>query len=240
MLQHKVEGFNSADFAWGSASAASVTLSFWVRSSITGTYSVKLGNSASDRFYIATYTISAANTWEQKTITLAGDTSGTWLTDNSTGIEIRFGMAIGSSFTSSTIGSWAAGGSFGATTASNNWIGTNGATFYITGVQLEAGSVASPFERRDYGRELIMCQRYYSRQGIFGRGNIAAHITVPINVNMRTTPSVTTISSYTADGAAYTVYTDAVATNNFDVKVTWTGGGTTSAYSAEFGAGAEL
>jgi hypothetical protein len=164
MLQHKVEGFNSADFAWGSASAASVTLSFWVRSSITGTYSVKLGNSASDRFYIATYTISAANTWEQKTITLVGDTSGTWLTDNSTGIEIRFGMAIGSSFTSSTIGSWAAGSSFGATTASNNWIGTNGATFYITGVQLEPGSVASPFERRDYGRELMMCQRYYYRQ----------------------------------------------------------------------------
>jgi len=163
MLQHKVEGFNSADFAWGSASAASVTLSFWVRSSITGTYSVKLGNSASDRFYIATYTISAANTWEQKTITLAGDTSGTWLTDNSTGIEIRFGMAIGSSFTSSTIGSWAAGSSFGATTASNNWIGTNGATFYITGVQLEAGTNASAFERRDYGRELMMCQRYYYR-----------------------------------------------------------------------------
>jgi hypothetical protein len=169
MLQHKVEGFNSADFAWGSASAASVTLSFWVRSSITGTYSVKLGNSASDRFYIATYTISAANTWEQKTITLSGDTSGTWVTNNGTGIEMRFGLAIGSSFTSSTIGSWAAGNSFGATTASNNWIGTNGATFYITGVQLEAGTVASPFERRPYGEMLMLCQRYYQHY-VFASG----------------------------------------------------------------------
>jgi len=215
MLQHKVEGFNSADFAWGSASAASVTLSFWVRSSITGTYSVKLGNSASDRFYIATYTISAANTWEQKTITLVGDTSGTWLTDNSTGIEIRFGMAIGSSFTSSTIGSWAAGNSFGATTASNNWIGTNGATFYITGVQLEAGTVAEQFERIDYGRQLIQCQRYYLKtfdqsvapaQNAGRTGNLRAYAwttsanTVPIGitwqypVEMRSNPIITTFN----------------------------------------------
>jgi len=206
MLQHKVEGFNSADFAWGSASAASVTLSFWVRSSITGTYSVKLGNSASDRFYIATYTISAANTWEQKTITLVGDTSGTWLTDNSTGIEIRFGMAIGSSFTSSTIGSWAAGSSFGATTASNNWIGTNGATFYITGVQLEAGTNASAFEQIDYGRELILCLRYYWK--LFSGGTTApissgnaenttrGYINLTLPQPMRTAPTCS-ISSLT-------------------------------------------
>ena len=162
MLQHKVEGFNSADFAWGSASATTVTLSFWVRSSITGTYSVKLGNSASDRFYVATYTINSANTWEQKTITLSGDTSGTWVTNSGTGIEIRFGMAIGSSFTTSTIAAWAAGNSFGATTASNNWIGTNGATFYITGVQLEKGSTATSFDYRPYGTELALCQRYFT------------------------------------------------------------------------------
>ena len=160
MLQHKIEGFNSADFAWGTASAAAVTLSFWVRSSITGTYSVKLGNSASDRFYVATYTISSANTWEQKTISLSGDTSGTWVTNNGTGIEIRFGFAIGSSFTTSTIAAWSAGSSFGATTASNNWIGTNGATFYITGVQLEKGSTATSFDVRSYGTELALCQRY--------------------------------------------------------------------------------
>jgi hypothetical protein len=163
MLQHKVEGFNSADFAWGSASAATVTLSFWVRSSITGTYSVKLGNSASDRFYVATYTINSANTWEQKTITLSGDTSGTWVTNSGTGIEIRFGLAIGSSFTTSTIAAWAAGNSFGATTASNNWISTNGATFYITGVQLEKGSTATSFDFRSIGQELALCQRYYEK-----------------------------------------------------------------------------
>jgi hypothetical protein len=189
-----------------------VTLSFWVRSSITGTYSVKLGNSASDRFYIATYTISAANTWEQKTITLAGDTSGTWLTDNSTGIEIRFGMAIGSSFTSSTIGSWAAGSSFGATTASNNWIGTNGATFYITGVQLEAGTNASAFERRDYGRELVMCQRYcyviggtaaYESVGYgVAVGSTVVNVIAWAPVEMRAQPTSTQVGTWQVSNAS--------------------------------------
>lgn len=115
-----------------------------------------------------------------------------------------------------------------------------GVTRTLEFFQLEKGSTATSFDYRPYGTELQLAQRYYSRQGIFGRGNISAHVTVPINVNMRTTPSVTTISTLTGDGAAYTVYTDAIATNNFDVKITWTGGGSTSAYAAEFGAAAEL
>jgi len=157
-IRQPIEGYNISDLAWGTASAQAVTLSFWVRSSLTGTFGGALNNSAVDRSYPFTYTISAANTWEQKTITVAGDTSGTWLTTNGIGLIVQFGLGIGSTF-SGTAGAWA-GSQIMAPTGATSVVGTNGATFYITGVQLEAGSVASPFERRDYGRELAMCQRY--------------------------------------------------------------------------------
>jgi hypothetical protein len=158
-VKQLIEGFNTADLGWGTASAQAVTLSFWVRSSLTGSFGGVFSNSANNRAYPFTYTISAANTWEYKTITVAGDTSGTWLTNNSAGIELNFGFGVGSTF-SGTAGSWA-GANLLSATGAVSVVGTNGATFYITGVQLEAGSVATPFERRDYGRELIMCQRYY-------------------------------------------------------------------------------
>ncbi len=161
VYKQTIEGNNIADLAWGTASAKAVTLSFWVRSSLTGTFGGTLMNSAQNRAYPFTYTISAANTWEQKTVNIAGDTSGTWLTTNGAGIKLGFQLGVGSTFTG-TAGSWSASNYWGATGATN-LIATNGATFYITGVQLEAGSVASPFERRDYGRELIMCQRYYEK-----------------------------------------------------------------------------
>jgi hypothetical protein len=153
-----VEGFNAADFGWGTANAQTVTLSFWVRSSVTGTYALFVGNNGDTRSLVATYTISAANTWEQKTVTIAGDTSGTWATDNSIGIGLWFTLGAGSSF-NATANVWNASLEMN-TSGSTQWIATSGATFYITGVQLEAGTVASPFERRDYGRELAMCQRY--------------------------------------------------------------------------------
>ena len=237
-IQQFIEGYNVADFAYGTSSAVPVTISFWVRSSIAGTYCVWAGNSNAGKSYVGTYTINSTNTWEQKTITVSGDTASVLATENSIGLRLWFTLGGGSSFTT-TAGSWQSGTYF-QTSAQTQWISTNGANFYITGVQLEKGSTATSFDVRPYGTELQLAQRYYSRQGIFGRGNIASHIAVPINVNMRTTPAVTTISSYTGDGAAYTVYTDAIATNNFDVKITWTGGGSSSAYSAEFGASAEL
>ena len=161
VLMHKIEGFNMADFGWGTASAQSVTLSFWVRSSLTGTFGGSLENADGNRSYPFSYTISAANTWEQKTLTIAGDTTGTWGTTNGLGTNIRWGLGVGST-RSGTAGSWSSTRYFSATGATSV-VGTSGATFYITGVQLEAGSVATPFEQIDYGRELIMCQRYYYR-----------------------------------------------------------------------------
>ena len=154
-----IEGFNTADLGWGAAGAKTVTLSFWVRSSLTGTFGGSFINASANRFYVFSYTISAANTWEYKTITVAGDTSGTWATNNTVGIYVWFSIGAGSTV-SGTAGSWGSSTLYQPTGATSV-VGTNGATWYITGAQLEVGSVATPFERRDYGRELAMCQRYY-------------------------------------------------------------------------------
>jgi hypothetical protein len=162
-LAQLIEGLNVSDLAWGTANAQPVTISFWVRSSLTGTFGGALRNSAVDRSYPFSYTISAANTWEQKTITVAGDTSGTWLTTSGVGVQVIFGLGSGST-RSGTAGAWAATNYTNATGATSV-VGTNGATFYITGVQLEPGTVATPFERRSYGQELSLCQRYYINGG---------------------------------------------------------------------------
>jgi len=158
-LRQTIEGLNVADLSWGTANAATVTLSFWVRSTLTGTFGGSLRNSAADRSYPFSYTISAANTWEQKSITVVGDTSGTWLTTNGVGILLSFGLGVGST-NSGTAGAWAAG-SFVSATGATSVVGTNGATFDITGVQLEKGSTATSFDYRPYGTELALCQRYY-------------------------------------------------------------------------------
>jgi hypothetical protein len=157
-IRQAVEGFNTADLAWGTANAATVTTSFWVRSSLTGTFGGAIVNAAANRSYPFTFTISAANTWEQKTITVAGDTTGTWETTNSTGLYLTFGLGVGSTF-SGTAGAWAAT-NYASATGATSVVGTNGATFYITGVQLEKGSTATSFDYRPYGTELALCQRY--------------------------------------------------------------------------------
>jgi len=159
-LAQRIEGFNTADLGWGTASAATVTLSFWVRSSLTGTFGGFIYNSAADYTYPFSYSISSANTWEQKTITITGPTAGTWIgATNGVGMHIGWSIGAGSTYLS-TAGAWAASQYFGAT-GQTNLIGTNGATFYITGVQLEIGTVATPFDYRPYGTELQLCQRYY-------------------------------------------------------------------------------
>ncbi len=162
-VRQPIEGLNITDFAWGTASAATVTLSFWVRSSLTGTFGGSLRNSASDRSYPFTYTISVANTWEQKTVTIAGDTSGTWLTTNGIGIYLFFSIGSGSTF-SGTAGAWASA-NYTSATGATSVVGTNGATWYLTGVQLEVGTVATPFERQIYNAQLAQCMRYYYSLG---------------------------------------------------------------------------
>ena len=153
-----LEGFNVADLGFGTANAKTVTLSFWVRSSLTGTFGGSLKND-STYSYPFTYTISAADTWEYKTVTITGQTAGTWSTDNSAGMRLFWSLGAGSTFTT-TANAWAAGNYFKPTGATDV-IGTSGATFYITGVQLEKGSTATSFDYRPYGTELALCQRYY-------------------------------------------------------------------------------
>jgi hypothetical protein len=160
IIRQHIEGYNTSDLAWGTANAKTVTLSFWVRSSLTGTFGGVLqeGNGAT-RSYPFSYTISVANTWELKSITIAGDTSGTWQTTNSASIDVTFGLGVGSTY-SGAAGAWGATMYFSSTGATSV-VGTNGATFYITGVQLEVGSSATSFEFKLYNQELANCQRYY-------------------------------------------------------------------------------
>lgn len=195
-----IEGYNSADFGFGASGAASVTLSFWVRSSITGTYAGSLRNNAANRSYCFSYTVNSANIWEQKSITIAGDTSGTWLTDNSIGISVAWDLGSGTNF-NGTNGAWTSG-NYLRSSGAVNWIANAGATFYITGVQLEVGSIATPYERQIYSEQLAQCQRYYQYWGGsanyervasgFWVTNTTSEVEVPrISVTMRATPTLT-------------------------------------------------
>jgi hypothetical protein len=158
LLAQPIEGLNSAHLAWGTSDAKTVTLSFWVRSSLTGTFGGAVGNAAGNRSYPYSYTISSADTWEKKTITIAGDTSGTWVTTNASSVVIYWSLGSGSS-SSGTAGAWS-GTYYDSVTGATSIVGTSGATLYITGVQLEVGT-ATPFEHRPYDMELARCQRYY-------------------------------------------------------------------------------
>jgi hypothetical protein len=194
LLQQRIEGFNTADLAWGTANAQPVTLSFWVRSSLTGSFGGSFTNVADNRSYAFSYTISAANTWEYKTITAPGDTTGTWETTTAAGILVSFTLGIGSSL-SGAANSWTSGLRL-APTGAVSVVGTNGATLYITGVQFEEGTAASPFENRLYGQELQLCQRYcqlnQSATGEAGSSSEGAFV-VPFYVVMRATPTMSLV-----------------------------------------------
>lgn len=211
-IKQRIEGFNTSDFAWGTSSAQPVTLSFWVRSSLTGTFGGSIQNSAQNRSYPFTYTISSANTWEYKTVSLVGETTGTWLSTNGIGVEVYFILGAGSN-RMGTPNAWASS-NFQAPTGATSVVGTNGATFYITGVQLEEGTAASPFEFRQYGTELALCQRYYYEFDVVNLAAIpcwsqTANITncrmmVPVTMRTALTASYAgTVGDNTKDWSVY-------------------------------------
>jgi hypothetical protein len=205
-IQQRIEGRNVADLNWGTANAATVTLSFYVRSNLTGTFGGSITNSAYDRSYPFSYTISVANTYERKTVTIPGDTTGTWLTDTGTGMRVYFGLGVGSS-NSGTAGAWAAAGDASATGATNV-MATVGNNFYLSGVQLEKGLTATNFDFRPYNTELFLCQRYFQKTtggySLFFYSSAATSsnyvmAVTQLPVTMRVAPSVTIYNGTTAN-----------------------------------------
>lgn len=203
-----IEGLTTSDFASGTASARQVTISFWVKSSLTGTHSGCYLNGDSTRVYGFTFTISSANTWEYKTVTISGDTTGTWPTNNTTGSRIQFNLGSGNNSLQSTANVWSGTGGSRGVQGSVSLSSTLNANLLITGLQLELGSVATPFERRPYGLELSLCERYYQiisspQHRFFTSTTSTSGVSISVEslrTEMRTTPSVT--SSGGASGVA--------------------------------------
>jgi hypothetical protein len=221
-VQQHIEGLNTADLAWGTSSAKTVTLSFWVRSSVTGTFSGAIRNAAADRSYPFAYTINAANTFEQKVVTIPGDQSGTWGVGAGIGLNVIWTLGAGTSRLGPA-NAWA-GANYQGVTGQTNLIATNGATWYLTGVQLEAGSTATSYDYRHHSVEFAMCQRYYQEYGNRYQGSSYSSLTVapmgwaqsgtdskhPLTfvVPMRSAPTVgySNIEIWdTIDGSAYAV-----------------------------------
>lgn len=203
-LQHRVEGYNVANWRWGASGSRDAMLSFWVRTSVSGTYGVALQNSANDQSYVTSFNVAAGsvNTWQLINLKIAGPTSGTWLKNNGLGIRIRFNLGCGTTFQTGTTGSWQAG-NFHAPTGAVSWVGTAGATFYITGVQLEdseaTNSVATDFEDPPFSTKLARCQRYYYAATQYV-GTSSAPTTYTYPVQMRASPT-----TRTGGGTGYTV-----------------------------------
>lgn len=231
-----IEGYNIADFGFGTASAKTVTVSFWVRSSLTGTYCIALRNGSNARSYVVNYTIDAANTWEQKTVNITGDTGGTWGTTNGRGIQFTFCLGAGAN-AQTTANTWS-GGLYDCTSSQVNWLGTVGNTFYITGVQLEVGTVATSFDFRSIGTELSLCQRYFessNAEGVLAYIPFACYTATDLygtwfyRVTKRTTPTVTILqtgwNAYSNGGTktVSSVTNDGIGINNVCIDIIGSG-----------------
>jgi hypothetical protein len=203
-LNHKLEGLNVSDLGFGSANAQSTVLSFWVRSSLTGTFGGAYRNNGANRSYLFSYAISAADTWEYKTIVIPGDTTGTWSTDTSLGLNVTWSLGSGTDF-QGTADAWN-GNNNNTVTGETQLVGTLNATWQITGVQLEPGTVATPFERRSFGQELALCQRYFQRgayrlSGVCNSAGGDASIVFPTPFRASPTLTVNTLGAF-VDGFA--------------------------------------
>jgi hypothetical protein len=239
-FQQRIEGYNIADLGAGTADAKTITLSFWVKSSLTGAMPVVFLNDV-DRLYATTYTINAANTWEQKTITLTLSTSGTWNSTNGRGLLVSWGLGSGSTYTTSTLNSWQNLDGLYFTSGAVAVGATLNATWQITGVQLEVGSTATSFDYRPFTTEFQLAQRYYSKSYslgtvpgtsydssyavpayFLGTGNYGFISSRPFAVAMRTAPTITIYSS-TGTAGAVTPWNGAAVTGISDVRVTENG-----------------
>ncbi len=245
-----IEGYNIADLNWGTVNAKTITYSFWVRSSVVGVYSLAMTNSEGNRAYPITYTINSANTWQYVTVTVPGDTSGNWVTDNGMGLRVRMNLGSGAARLGSS-GSWQAGNYDGATgsTGANTWANTSGATFYITGVQLEKGSTATSFDYRPYGTELALCQRYYTKFISLGasyagigvgvaESSTSSSIIVKYPVTMRAAPTAGQSSTCFYDGSAIrpvtSLSTNYQGNDALNINITASGGGLTVGRASTF------
>lgn len=249
-ISQPVEGFNFADLAWGTANAKTVTLSFVVYSSLTGTFGGSFRNSAVNRSYPFTYTISSANTWTTISVTIAGDTTGTWVgATNGIGAYVQFSLGAGSTY-SATANTWAAGNYY-APTGAVSVVGTASATFYVTGVQLEVGTVATPYEMQIYSDQLAQCCRYYQwvpfSQGFVAAGAGYAIIPfVPFQVQMRAVPSIGAIVAdpNTTQGpinvSSVTFTTTHTTVNGVPANITAAASGFATYYGYRSAASAEL
>ena len=228
--RQKIEGLNTAYLNWGTSDAQTVTVSFWVKASVTGTYPVALTNNNFSRSFVTNYTVSVANTWEYKTVTIAGDTSGTWTVDTTTGINVLFSLDTGSTY-QTTAGSWQAG-NYRGTSSDVHFLANASATWQITGVQLEANTTATPFENLQYTTQLQLCQRYLPAfSGIsnwFGFGIIIntsrLFSTATYKVPTRVAPTGLVISS-----ASHFQCGDMIATSNLASAISISSSGTDSA-----------
>ena len=242
-LFQKVEGFNAADLGFGTANPKTITVSFWVRSSIIGTYSASFQNNGFNRGYIATFEVNAVDTWEYKTLTVIGDdTSGTWTIDNSIGLQFAIDLGSGSG-SNITAGSWqTVTTSSLRTSGSVDWVGTLGATFYITGVQLEEGEVATPFEQRPYGVEEQLCKRYWcwGKFKVGGRATTGSgnRDNIFFSTTMRVHPTVY-LSNEVKNGIG-TTYPEIGGPNHFTVYWLGSVSSDNTTYYSEYSADAEL